>query len=322
MAQIIKTFKQLQDDALGWFDEVEDQDTIRENVKQAIKAAHTARCNEHPWHFMKYPAPVRFSTELGKKHYALHQQFQRPIYFYNVTAKRWMRQVDDGTLVQSTNEGDFLGWLDGAGSDWTDTTASAIAFELRGLWPVQKQPSGIDEVLQVGSFSGSDGVNQSVRIVGETVDGVAEETIVCGTSGTLNFYNILKVTKLGTWSGRMVLFNVTDGQLLTLFPDEIARQYQVLTLLSDPAQVETIEYLFYRQPNNLENDNDIPDLPAGFHDLLTYDALIDLATYTPVESAALKIWTARQQMLERGLENANGEATALEREAQYVKYIP
>lgn len=323
----MKTFKQLQDDALRWFDEVDNEDELRDNVKQAINAAHKARLTKESWPFMKWPQPVRFSTEADKQDYTLHQKFLRPIYFYNVTSQRWMKQLDDTTLVANLNEGSFESWLDGSsGTDWTSQAGTAVHYELRNISPLKTQLTEAS-TLGVTSSSGADGANQSVIVEGDTTDGVRSETIVCTTNGSVEFTSIHKVTKVGTWSGTMTLTGiaVSDSSLTTLlklFSNETGRKYQVFHLFSTPTTAEVIEYHFYRQPNQLVEDNDIPDLPDGFEDLLVYDALIDLATYNDgqVTESMLKIWSHRQGMLEEGLINNHKDATALEKEDSYIRW--
>jgi hypothetical protein len=313
----MKTFKQLQDDALRWYDEAADDDELRDNVKQAINAAHKARLHKETWPFMKWPAPVRFSTVVGQKLYALHQKFQRPIYFYNVTAQRWMRQLDDSTFVSNMDEGTAESWLDGSsGGDWASLAGSALHYELRGMSPVHTQPPAAS-TLTATSSSGADSA-KTLLVEGETADGVTTETLTVGTPGSVSFTNILRVTKIGTWSGTMTL-TASSGStvLLKLFAAEAARQFQLLYLFTTPTAVETVEYHFYRKAVDLTRD-----LPEAYHDLLVYDALLDLATYNPgtVDQASMRIWSFRQAQLEEGLINTHKEATALEREVSYVRW--
>lgn len=110
--------------------------------------------------------------------------------------------------------------------------------------------------------------------------------------------------------------------LLTLFSSEMGRQHRVLYLRNEPTAVETIEYDFYRKGRRMEEDNDIPDIPEPFDDLLVYDALLDQLTYVPAEAAARAIWTERREKLANALIETYGEALSLERATGYVNYIP
>ena len=323
---VIKTFKQLQDDALRWFDEVEDADELRANVKQAIAAAHVSRLAERQWPFMQWHEPLRLVTEIGKRTYPLHQEFHTPIYFYNTSTKRWMRQVSPTTLIAHAHEGVNQLYTD-TGEDWIDQVGSALKFELGAIQQVMAQPSAAS-VITVSSSSTSDGASQSVIIRGDTDDGVTEETLTVGTlgaasAGLVSFTRILRVTKLGTWSGTMLLTSDAAAvTILKLFASEVARSYQTIKLLTTPSVAESIEYHFYRQPSPLVYDNDVPDIPAPFQDILVYDALIDLAAYNAVEPNSLDIWASRQTKLERGLMNAHGEPLSLGREIEYSHYVP
>lgn len=322
-----KTFKQLQDDALRWFDEVDDENELRENVKQAIVAAHLTRLSSRSWSFMKWTEPATFSTVAGQRSYILHQEFFRPVYFYNRDAQQWLRQVTDANFASVVTEGSLQGMTDG-GTDWVTRTGAAYRFELRGVSPVQAQPTSAS-ALTLSSSSASDSSAQQVKVRGETANGIEEETIACGSggaaaTGTTEFTKILRVTKTGdAWNGTLTL--TSNGAAVTnlkLFSSEYARFYQQLYLLQTPTTAETVEYLFTRQPSPLVEDNDVPDIPPPYQDILVYDALIDLATYQPVETNALKIWTARLDKLEEGLLDTYGEAHSLEREAEYTGYIP
>jgi hypothetical protein len=321
---IVKTFKQLQDDALRWFDEVDNEDELRDAVKQAINAAHVARLSERNWPFMKWKEPLTFSTEVGRRSYTLHQEFFKPIYFRNTTTQRWLREVSDGTFVAGGRED---GWEPESLGVGLDVEGSATRFEIRGTSPVRSQPASTG-VLSVQSTSTADGSSQTLIVKGELADGlVAEETLACGASGaqasgTVAFQTILRVTKgANAWNGTMTLKDSSGNTLLTLRSDEYGKVFRTLYLMAEPTAVEEIEYHFYRQPTPLVYDNDIPDIPAPFADLLVYDALIDLAGYNEVEPNALKVWDKRLTKLEQGLLEAFGEAQSLEREVEYVPYI-
>lgn len=319
----MKTFRELQNDVLRWYDEVDNEGEVRDNVKQALNAAQTARLAERNWPFMRWPAPARFSTVVGQRAYALHPEYFRPLYFYNVTQRKPMEEVFTDALMKPTLPS-IEQWLDG-GEDWTELTGTAFRFELKGMSPVQTQPSEAS-ALTVSSSSTSDGSSQTITIVGDTADGVQEETIACGASGaaatgSVEFTNILRVTKSDNWSGTMTL-KAGSTTLLTLFSSEMGRQHRVLYLRNEPTAVETIEYDFYRKGRRMEEDNDIPDIPEPFDDLLVYDALLDQLTYVPAEAAARAIWTERREKLANALIETYGEALSLERATGYVNYIP
>lgn len=329
-----KTFLQLQNDALRWIDEVSDVDALRDNVKQAIVNAQNTRLASRAWPFMQWPQPALLYTVVGQREYSLHPEYFRPIYFYNRTAKQYLRQVNSSTFLPATQGGAPLASVDESlsGTDWRSVSGPAWKFELRGYAGVLQQPEqGTESYITIQSDSALDvAAGREVRIIGAGYDGqITSETIVAngllgaGTNTKL-FEKVFQVIKLGDWTGTVsVRSNANTRELVALKPWETSRSYQQLYLLSTPTSVEVIEYHFTRQPLPLEEDTDIPDIPPPFQDILVYDALIDLAAYTPVEPGSLKIWAARQAKLEEGLlDMYGGEALSIERDEQFVPYTP
>lgn len=298
---IIKTFRTLQDDVLRWFDEVNTSTDMRENVKQALNSAQAARLGERSWPFMLWPGKKSFPLVIGQQEYPLHLEFFRPVYFFNATDKKLLRQKTD-PLGQSQ-----------------DVTVTKYHFELRGTSPVAVQPPAASTLTLTSTAS--DGSSQKAIITGEIANGaIHQEEIVCAGSATVeSFVRITRVTKIGTWSGTMIL-SAGATELLRLAPTELGRQYQVFFLPVAPTAADVVEYEFYRQPTIMVDDKDTPDVPSPYQDVLTFDALIDLAAYNPVESGSLKIWTAKQQRLEQGLIETYGEALSLGRQASYTPY--
>jgi len=91
--------------------------------------------------------------------------------------------------------------------------------------------------------------------------------------------------------------------------------------LTIPNSVSTIEYRFYRQPNSLVNDNDIPDIPPPFTQILVWDALISMAAYnTDINPAHIAIWTKNRTDLETQMIAALEESNSLDAEPRYVRY--
>jgi len=321
---VIKTFKQLQDDVLNWIDEVTNEGVLRTNVKQAINAAHQRRLVQHDWSFMKWPEPVTFNTVIGQRSYALHQEFFKPIYFWNVTGQRALVEVGKNTLPQITRGRSPFDIFTDNGTAWLDATGSAEYFEFRGTSPVQRQPASASQ-LKLSSSSTADNAVQCT-VTGETADGIEEETLVTGasgaeTTGSKSFSKILTVTKVGTWAGTLTLKAGSDV-LLKLFTTEYARTYRNIWLFNEPTAVETIQYDFYRQIRSLSVDNDIPQIPSPHSEILVYDALIDLAAYVPAEAASLKIWSTRQAEIEASMLDTYLAPNAFDALTAYPNYIP
>jgi hypothetical protein len=318
MAAVL-TFENLIDQVLHYLDQAGETGTPRDVISDAIKRVHKARLTERKWNFMRWDSPQTITTMVGQKFYSLHQEFFRPVFFYNRTIKRTMEQVTDGTLLPAMS-GLEVDYDTGFGQeDWTDSTGSAYRFILGGVSPVKYQPSSASVITVAGESA------KTVTVKGETSDGdVASETITVGTPGTIEFTKILQVVKGDGWTATMTMTSnggaVTN---LTLRADEVGRQYRQLELLNEPDAVETIIYKFYRKPCSLDTDNAIPDIPAEFVELLVYDALLTTGSYNRnIDSATRALWTSEQQRLEQGLLEYDEGPDALGAAVQYQSFLP
>lgn len=304
----VLTFKNLQDRVLRYLDEAGDTSTTLDLVKDALNAANTLRVTQEKWPFMLWNEPVTFSTVAAQRAYALHPEYHRPFYFYNRTQLDYMSQVDEKTLAPS-------------GIDFNNDTGGALRFALWNRAAVAAQPSAASTLTVTSSNSGDTG-SKSVIVRGDTADGVTTETITAGSTGTVSFTNILKVTKVGTWSGTMTLATSGGTTLLKLFASEAGRSYQTIRMLVSPDAVETIEYLFYRQPSALSNDDDLPDIPTPYELLLVYDALLYFASYNQYDAGTVKNWLNEQQKWLTALQQAYSDDRAVEAQVGYTSYIP
>ena len=301
------TFKDLQDRVLRYLDEAGDTDTTLALVKDALNAANTLRAAKEKWPFLLWDAPVTLSIVPGQRVYTLHPQYHRPLYFYNQTVRDYLTQTTTQNLVASN-------------ADWNNDTGSALSFTLWSRSPVAQQPSSAS-ALTLSSSSATDNGSMSVTVRGDTAQGVTTETIVCGTTGSVAFTRILRVTKSDGWTGTLTLA-AGATTLLTLFSEEAGRSYQQLRLLASPDTAETVEYLFYRQPTLMENDNDLPDIPPPYELLLVYDALLYFASYNEYTGTTVELWKLEQQKWQTALEQSMSDDTALEARVSYVDYVP
>lgn len=304
----IQTYKQLQDKVLGWLDEAGDTSTTLALTKFALQKAHSKRIAQERWPFMLYP-PQTLTFIPGRQLYPLHSEFLRPMYFRNLTVLDYMTQYDEATLVSS-------------GADWNNDVGDALRFTLHGRSEVANQPLAPTIVNVLSTASGDNG-SASVIITGDTATGVRSDTLTSNSSSTVSFINILKVTKTNTWSGTMTLTSLVDGAiLLTLLASEQGRSYQQIKLLANPSGTQSCEYQFYRQPSTLSADNDRPDIPTPFEDLLVYDALLSFAAYNQYDVATVALWKAERDELLLALQQTYSDAKALESATNYTVYVP
>lgn len=305
------TYKRLQDETLSWLDETGTSGVTLTNVKSALQQAHMGRLAQRNWNFMLWQKPITFNTTSGVQTYSLHSEYYKPFYFFNQTTKAYLIEMNARQLGPS-------------GVRWNTDTGGANRFTLWGRTCVAAQPT-VAGVITIRSDNAGD-TSQTVTIQGtdstnaykinETLQ--ANGTVVA--TGTQLFNNpIMNITLSAPFAGTLT---VACGALtiLVLQPGELGRSYPQMYLLNNPTTASAIEYRFYRQPTVLINDNDIPDIPPPFTQILVWDALISLAAYnTDVDQKNVSIWALRQKDLEESMIAADDSGNSLESEPRYVR---
>jgi len=315
MAAIL-TFENLRDQVTNYLDQAGETGTPKSVIDDTIRRVHNSRLTERKWNFMLWDAQQTITTVVGQKFYSLHQEFFRPLYFYNRTTKRTMRQATSATLVPTDGVVDYDSGF-GVG-DWTAQTGSALRYMFGGVSPVKYQPSSASVITITGEAA------KTVTVKGETSDGdVTTETITVGTPGTVSFTKILSVIKGDGWTQTMTMTsNAAAVTNLTLRASEYGRSYRQIELLNEPTAAETLIYKFFRLPSYLDSDNSIPDIPAPFSELLVYDALLQMANYNSNLGAGAKsLWKEEQFRLEQGLLAYDEGPDAIEATVSYQPYI-
>ncbi len=279
------TIGALHSELLGWLDESNALTTSSTylNASAALKQAHTLRVTEDQWKFMLWPGEASFTTTLNRQVYSLHQEFMRPYYMRNYSRKQWMVETPSRNLTDDSIDMD----LDQGNSRYTIWGRSAVA----------NQPTSASVVTIVSSSDSDVSSSQAIVITGDTEnDGVASETIVpigtIPTAGSIEFTNILDITKSTTWTGTMtVTANDGDVHVLTLFANEYGRSYPQIQLLYQPCEGEVIKYKFYRKPKDFINPGDITNIPAPFERILIFDALLMMGSYDKrLDGGRMALW--------------------------------
>lgn len=309
MAQI-RTFKNLQDEVLALLDEAGDTSTTLTLVKNALNAAHQKRMTEERWSFMLWDSEETISIVAPTQSYSLHSELFRPLYFWNDTVKDYMTQYNEGNVVAS-------------GADWHSDTNSALKFTLWAKTEVQAQPTAASFITVASSVPADNG-SKTVTVKGDTAQGVRSETISSGSTGSVSFTKILKVTKGDAWAGTMTLTsNAAAVTNLVLFAEEFGRSYQKFELLEIPQQAETVKYKFYRLPSQLVANNDRTDFPVGFEMIAAYDALLALSTYNQYDPMTVANWKGfRDDLLTDLRQSLTDQAESLEAATSYTHYVP
>lgn len=310
----VYTFSDLRNQVLANLDESGSTGTTLTLVNQFLNQAHQLRLGMQPWKFLEWDTAETFSLTVGQRVYPLHQEFWRPIYFFN--------QATNAYLIETPNR-----MLADTQARWDDTQAHPLYFRMTSRTPVQYQPSAASQISIVSSSVADTAMTQTVTIKGVTPNGVTTEVLqVSGTSPvttTNTFTKILDVTKSGNWTGNLTLTsNAGAITNLFLFPIETGRSYQQLEFLVQPIATDVIEYKFIRQPTLLVNDADIPDIPFPHSQILVWDTLLLFSGYlTEMSATAIQSWTDMRNRLEIELAEAFLEGQSLENQPKYIRYI-
>jgi hypothetical protein len=152
-----------------------------------------------------------------------------------------------------------------------DDTGSVTHYSLDGVTNYEDQPSAAS-TIDIVSSSASD-TTQKVRIKGVVGGAINYELLTLnGTStvtGTLSFSEVLQITKDNTTVGAITVSDTTGSDTLALIPRfRYASEYQRINFYPVPDGVATLSVRGYRRPLDLINDEDIPDLPENFHELV------------------------------------------------------
>lgn len=302
----VDTRKSLEDEVLSWLDESGDTSTTRTNVRNALLQSHHQRVTEDAWSFMLWYKPLTFNLVAGQTTYPLHSEFARALYFRNVTQGVPLRERSFRHLVPSQ-------------------TDERNRFVLGGRSPTAQFLTSASTLSMVSSNAG-DTAGRGLYIRGETADGVLEETIVANGLTpvvSVNTYlpgGLLQMTKFGTWAGKMTLTgNAGAVTNLVLLAAETGRSYQQLRTLWTPDALDQIEYLFYRNPNPLNYDESVPDIPFPHSRILVWDALLKFAAYDgQMDPMRVQEWTANQSRMDLTMRQAFLEGQTIGAEPQGV----
>lgn len=305
----IRTFHDLQTETLAWLDEAGDTHISLTLVKQALRAAHEKRLSEERWSFM-LSEPKTLTLVNGQQNYILDENILRLMYVLNRTTGDPLVEFTDQNAIQA-----------GVFTNPTET-ATAQRFALWGKSEVGIQPLTPSIVIVVSTNSG-DNDQASVTITGETSTGVQSETIACYGSPTVQFSEILKVSKSDGWAGSMMLKDATQTiTFLTLLPAEYGKSFLKFHLFDSPTQADVLEYRFYRQPCALSANGDRTDIPAPFEEILVWDALLDLSNYNEVSLSTIQYWKLKRDELQLAMEHTYGMAQTINQQPVSMNYIP
>jgi hypothetical protein len=192
----IYTYKDLQDQVLAYLDESGTTGTSLTLTKNFLNQAHQSRLAMEAWPFMVWDSAETFVCSTSTRFYSLHQEFWRPLYFFNRDTKTYLIETPARELADTQ-------------ARWNDDTGHPVYFRLSSRSPVNAQPSA-SSVLTISSSSASDtGSAYAIIVKGVTANGVTSESItpsgVTPVNSTNAFTKILGVTKTVAWNGNLTI---------------------------------------------------------------------------------------------------------------------
>ena len=310
----MRTYKDLQDTVLQWMADDGDTGLLLTLVKDALNRAHQNLLNDDRYDFMLWPRNETLSVTANQKVYSLHPRFGHPLFFYNPTTDQYLEEISPKGLLE-------------AGADWDDgESTEPDRFMLTNVSKILAQPASAGVVV-VTTTGGTEVAANSVIVRGSYNGVEVSETLSSGSAwstltGSQSFDVIEDITKVGaTWT-RTITAARGATTLLILGASVFGQQFRTFELIDDPTAAATLTYRFYRQPRQLVLDNDIPDLPKGFDDILVYQALIAMHGYTRATEPELAIWTGQVKRLTDVLQTTYRSTRSMGGRPTYTRYIP
>ena len=310
----MRTYKDLQDTVLQWMADESDTGLLLTLVKDALNRAHQNLLNDDRYDFMLWNRNETLSVTSGQKVYALHPRFGHPLFFYNPTTDQYLEEISPKGLLE-------------ADADWDDGEATEPdRFMLTNLSKVQAQPA-TPGVVVITTTGGTEVAANQIIVRGTYNGAEVTETLSSGSvwstlTGSQSFDIVEDITKVGaTWT-RLITATSGATTLLTLGATTYGQQFRTLELIDEPTAASTLTYRFYRQPRQLVLDNDIPDVPQGFDDILICQALIAMHGYTRATEPELTIWSAQVKRLTDVLQMTYRSTRSMGGRPTYTRYIP
>ena len=309
-----KTFKQLQDSVLQWMADEQDTGLMRDLVQQALDKVQKKILTAEQYDFMLVPMERTLSVVAGQQSYALPEDFLSML---------WLRYPDTDEFVEEVplkTQEEAEDGLDVNGQGWP------LRYRIVSVQGVKAQPASAGTVTITPSGGNEAAVNGIVLQGLDSNGEWLEETLSSGTTwasltSTGSFSKITNVIKTGaTWT-RTITVARGATTLLTLTASQFAKQYHMLEFTSVPTQDKTLEFRYYTKPLSLVYDNQLPQLPSVFTDVLEYETLKLLAGFTKATPEELSIWHKESEYLFQQLRQNYQQARSLGARARRVRMV-
>lgn len=309
----MRTFLQLQNEVLKWAADEDDEGLPRELVKQALNRTQQKLLLGSRWDFMLWPKVETLSVVSGQQQYALHPLFGQGLFFFNSELDEWMEEVPQGQLME-------------AKENFTLTqNGEPNRFSLTGVSRVRNQPAsaGVVTVTAAGTESQANSVVIRGMLDGEVVSATLSSGTPTWTSivSTQQFDRILNVVKVGDDWEQQITVTVGSTTILVLSASEFGRQYRQFELVKPPSMNTSVLYRFFQRPEQMELDNDLPQVPEEFDELLVLDAMLKLQGYTRATPPELSLWQNQYDEMMIQFNQTYRDARTINARPKYVELV-
>lgn len=309
----MRTFLQLQNEVLKWGADGDTTGLPRDLAKQALNRAQQRILSKSQWDFMLWPKLETINVVSGLKNYALHPLYGQGLFFFNTTTDEYLEEVPQGQLKEAKENFDL------------PSTGEPNRFSLTGVTRVKNQPVSAGTVTVTAS--GSENQANSLLIRGTRDGDVVSETLASGTAtwtvltGSQTFDRITNVVKIGEEWTQDIDVEVGSTVVLTLLAEEFGRQYRQFELIREPSSSATIQYRFFQRPETMELDNDLPQIPEEFDEMLVLDALLKLQGYTRATPTELQLWQMQYDDLQLTMNQTYRDGRTINARPRYVELV-
>ena len=199
-----------------------------------------------------------FTTTSGTRGYFVEASINRVLSIVD--------QTNDMPPLEQVNEKE----IEKADPDLNDTGSPSF-YSLYGVSYIENQPTAAS-TISISSSSNTD-TTQTVQVVG-IVSGEeeAETETLSGTSPvttTASFTSLIRIVKSGTTTGRVTATsNAGAVTNVTISPRKLLKEMQPIYLWPTPDGAFTMRVRYLRNPIVMRDNNDVPDLPEKWHEVL------------------------------------------------------
>jgi hypothetical protein len=293
------TLKKLREDVLRFFDLVSETpgSIDADLVEEVLNRAHQIRCGEKNWRFMRSRQRT-IAITAGQQSYTLpFTDFTKMNYLWSDAKGCFFHEAPDSELGGDLGQEIALDENSGSYKYYDIVRAGDVC---------QAQPT-TDTLVEFAIFDADDadkefyieGENSSGEQMSEVLSAVDENTP--GVSAN-QYSRITYYEKRGEFVGSCELNVSPNGfTLINLGVTEFKKEYPVLRFKQVPSVGDTLKYTYFRTPRVADHDHSTFDIPFPHTGILLYDALLDCATYSELDSESVNIWREKQEQLKQNL---------------------